>query len=511
MGSSPAQYCRLLWRYIIASRDCRSPSPAIDFETKKTGGHALSKKRVSLVLLSMVMMLSMLLSACGGSNESGNNAANQQSNTSNATGAQENNSDADAPKENVTLTAWIMPNSPKPDKDFMVAMEPYLQANPHVKINVTVLDWGSAWTKITTAATSGQGPDILQLGTTWVPAIAAMNGIEDLTSRVEEVGGEANYLPASWQTTKIDGQEEVYGVPWFVDARALFYRKDALEKVGLDPATAFKDWDTFRETLKKLNGVEIEGQKMTAFGVPGKNDWNVPHNIFPWIWAAGGNIFNEDNTEVTFNDKTALEGVMYYTGLANEGLVEKASLEKNSSQIESDFSDGKTAIMVSGAWMVKNFATPSEEGGVGEKTAAQNYGVAPLPAGPAGTSTFIGGSHLTIFKGSQHKDAAWDIIKYLSAEEAQLKYAQLSGQLPAQKVVMDSLVSDPGYKALVEATQYGRSYPAIPQWGPCETALVKYFGNIWDIVAGVSGTYSEQAIQQQLDDAANEVTAIINQ
>ncbi|GIO37719.1 sugar ABC transporter substrate-binding protein [Paenibacillus antibioticophila] len=471
----------------------------------------MSKKRVSLVLLSMVMMLSMLLSACGGSNESGNNAANQQSNTSNATGAQENNSDADAPKENVTLTAWIMPNSPKPDKDFMVAMEPYLQANPHVKINVTVLDWGSAWTKITTAATSGQGPDILQLGTTWVPAIAAMNGIEDLTSRVEEVGGEANYLPASWQTTKIDGQEEVYGVPWFVDARALFYRKDALEKVGLDPATAFKDWDTFRETLKKLNGVEIEGQKMTAFGVPGKNDWNVPHNIFPWIWAAGGNIFNEDNTEVTFNDKTALEGVMYYTGLANEGLVEKASLEKNSSQIESDFSDGKTAIMVSGAWMVKNFATPSEEGGVGEKTAAQNYGVAPLPAGPAGTSTFIGGSHLTIFKGSQHKDAAWDIIKYLSAEEAQLKYAQLSGQLPAQKVVMDSLVSDPGYKALVEATQYGRSYPAIPQWGPCETALVKYFGNIWDIVAGVSGTYSEQAIQQQLDDAANEVTAIINQ
>lgn len=471
----------------------------------------MSKKRVSLVLLSVVMMLSMLLSACGGSNESSNNAANQKNNTTNVTDTKDNNSASDAPKEDVTLTAWIMPNSPKPDKDFLVAMEPYLQENPNVKINVTVLDWGSAWTKITTAATSGQGPDILQLGTTWVPAIAAMNGIEDITSRVGEVGGESNYLPASWQTTKIDGSDEVYGVPWFVDARALFYRKDALAQAGLDPATAFKDWDTFKETLKKLNGVEIEGQKMTAFGVPGKNDWNVPHNIFPWIWAAGGNIFNEDNTQVTFNDKTALEGVMYYTGLANEGLVEKASLEKNSSQIESDFSDGKTAVMVSGSWMIKNFSTPSEEGGVAEKTAAKNYGVAPLPAGPAGTSTFIGGSHLTIFKGSQHKDAAWDVIKFLSAEEAQLKYAQLSGQLPAQKVVMDSLVSDPGYKAMVEATQHGKSYPAIPQWGPCETALVKYFGNIWDIVAGVSGTYSEQAIQQQLDDAANEVTAILNQ
>ncbi|WP_232730040.1 sugar ABC transporter substrate-binding protein [Paenibacillus phocaensis] len=468
----------------------------------------MSQRRISFVLLSLVLVMSMFLSACGSSN--GNNNASGNSSPAN-TDTSAGNTAAETSKEDVTLTAWIMPNSPKPDKDFLEVMKPYLDQNPNVKLNVTVLDWGSAWTKITTAATSGEGPDILQLGTTWVPAIAAMNGIEDLTDRVNDVGGEGNYLPASWETTKINGQSEVFGIPWFVDARALFYRTDALEKAGLDPATAFKDWDTFKQTLTKLNGVEIEGQKMTAFGVPGKNDWNVPHNIFPWIWAAGGNVLNEDNTKVAFNDKTALEGVMYYTGLAHDGLVDKASLEKNSSQIESDFSDGKTAIMVSGAWMIKNFATPAEDGGVGDKTASQNYGVAALPAGPAGQSTFIGGSHLTIFKGSKHKDAAWGVIKYLSGDEAQLAYAQASGQLPAKKNVMDSLTSDPGYKALVEATNYGKSYPAIPQWGPCETALVKYFGNIWDIVAGVSGTYSEESIQKQLDDAANEVSAILNQ
>ncbi|MCR2804385.1 sugar ABC transporter substrate-binding protein [Paenibacillus soyae] len=471
----------------------------------------MSKKRISLIMLSMMLMVGMFLSACGSSG--GNNGAGNQNGgaAANETDKNTNNSTGDAPKEDVTLTAWIMPNSPKPDKDFLTAMKPYLDQNPNVKLNVTVLDWGSAWTKITTAATSGQGPDILQLGTTWVPAIAAMNGIEDLTDLVGEVGGAENYLPASWKTTMIDGKSEVYGVPWFVDARALFYRTDALAQAGLDPATAFKDWDTFKETLSKLNGTEIEGQTMTAFGVPGKNDWNVPHNIFPWIWAAGGKVLNDDNTQVVFNDKTALDGVMYYTGLANEGLVDKASLEKNSSQIESDFSDGKTAVMVSGAWMIKNFATPEEDGGVAGKTAAKNYGVAALPAGPAGSSTFIGGSHLTIFKGSKHKEAAWDVIKFLSGDEAQLEYSKLSGQLPAKKVVMDSLKADPNYKALVEATDYGMSYPSIPQWGPCETALVKYFGNIWDIVAGVSGTYNEESIQKQLGDAANEVNAILNQ
>ena len=468
----------------------------------------MNKKRISLVLLSIMFVMSTFLAACGNSGSS--TTPEKQSATDSASDNQ-SNSNTDTPKEDVTLTAWIMPNSPKPDKDFMTVMKPYLDQNPNVKMNVTVLDWGSAWTKITTAATSGEGPDILQLGTTWVPAIAAMNGIEDLTDRVADVGGSESYLPASWKTTMIDGNSEVYGVPWFVDARALFYRTDALAKAGLDPATAFKDWATFKETLQKLNGVEIEGQKMTAFGVPGKNDWNVPHNIFPWIWAAGGKIFNEDNTQVMFNDKTALEGVMYYTGLASEGLVDKASLEKNSSQIESDFSDGKTALMVSGSWMIKNFSTPEADGGVGEKTAAKNYGVAPLPAGPAGAATFIGGSHLTIFKGSKHKEAAWDVIKFLSADEAQLTYSQLSGQLPAKTSVMDSLKTDVNFKAMVEATAYGMSYPSIPQWGPAETALVKYFGNIWDIVAGVAGTYSEESIQQQLNDAANEVNAILNQ
>lgn len=462
----------------------------------------MSKRRVSLVLLSLVIVMSMFLSACGG---------NGNKNAANTSGTSANNGATEKSKENVTLTAWIMPNSPKPDKDFLDVMKPYLDQHPNVSLEVTVLDWGSAWTKITTAATSGEGPDILQLGTTWVPAIAAMSGIEDVTDRVDEVGGESGYLPASWETTKISGQSQVYGVPWFVDARAIYYRTDALEKAGLDPATAFQDWDTFKQTLSKLNGIEIDGQKMTAFGVPGKNDWNVPHNIFPWIWAAGGNVLSEDKSKVVFNDAQALEGIMYYTGLAHEGLVDKASLEKNSSQIESDFSEGKAAIMVSGSWMIKNFATSPDDGGVSDKTAASNYGVAALPAGPAGRATFIGGSHLTIFKGSKHKDAAWDIIKYLSSEEAQLAYAQASGQLPAKKSVMDSLKSDPNYKAMVEATEYGRSYPAIPQWGPCETALVKYFGNIWDIVAGVSGTYSQEAIQQQLDDAANEVNAILNQ
>ncbi|MBX6353983.1 MAG: extracellular solute-binding protein, partial [Thermoflavifilum sp.] len=267
-------------------------------------------------LASMCALVTAASLAGCGSSGGGGTANNTASGNTTSTGN----------SQPVTLTVWIMPNSPQPDKDFMKLVQPYLQQHPNVTIKVTVLDWGSAWTKITAAATSGTGPDVLQLGTTWVPAIAAMHGIDPITDKVSQVGGADAYFPASWQTTQIAGQPDVYAVPWFIDARAIFYRTDAFKKAGVDPNTAFQTWDSFKQALEKVNGVTIDGKKMYALTLPGKNDWNVDHNIFPWIWAAGGQVLTPDNKQAAFNSPQGLEGVMFYTGLAHEGLVAKKSL-----------------------------------------------------------------------------------------------------------------------------------------------------------------------------------------
>lgn len=453
------------------------------------------------------MAFSVVVSGCGGNNN--------QSSSSNNEGTKEEVTATAEPKapstEPVTLNAWVMPNSPKPDADFLMTLDAYLKEHPNVTVKVTVLDWGSAWTKITTAATSGEGPDLMQLGTTWVPAIASMGGIDKVTDKVADVGGAEAFLPAIWDATSIAGDSEVYGVPWFVDARAIYYRTDVFKQAGVNTETAFKDWDSFKSALEAVNGQTVDGQKIAALGLPGKNDWNVVHNIFPWIWAAGGDVLTSDNKGIAFNEEKGLEGVMYYTGLAHEGLVDKSSLEKNSSQIESDFGDGKSAVIISGPWLAKNFATPKENGGMDDKKAAKNFAVAPLPAGPGGQYTFVGGSELTVFSGSKHKEATWELIKYLASDEAQKTYANVSGQLPAKMSLLESPDLDANMKAFSEATKYGKTYPSIPQWGPTETALQKHFANIWDIVAGVKGTYGKEGIKAEMDSAAAEVKAIINQ
>lgn len=468
--------------------------------------YRVKSKRLTTLLV-LILMFSTLLSACSSATEE-KPAAAPTTNTGTAT-----TTEPAKEKENVTLDMWIMPNSPQPDKDLLGVLKPFLDENKNINLKVTVLDWGSAWTKITTAATSGQGPDILQLGTTWVPAIAAMDALAPITDKVSDIGGESAFFPATWNTTHIAGDDTIYGAPWFVDARAVYYRTDVFEKAGINPTEAFKTWDSFKAALKQVNGMSVDGKKIAALGIPGKNDWNVPHNIFPWVWAGGGNILSDDNKSGAFNSDAALDGVMFYTGLAADGLVPKGALEQNSAQIESNYSNGDYAVMIDGPWVLKGYKTPKDKGGTADAVAANKSAVLPLPAGPSGAFTFFGGSNLTVFKNSKHADEAWQVIKYLSTGDAQLAYSQVSGQLPAVKSVMqsDAITSDPNMAQFVKAAENSRSYPSIPQWGPIETVLVKHFGTMWDIVAGVKGKYSRDAIKAELDAAKQEVDSLLVQ
>lgn len=423
---------------------------------------------------------------------------------------------ADQPKastEPVILNVWIMPNSPQPEADFLDVAKPFTDQNKNVSIKVTVLDWGSAWTKITAAATSGEGPDVLQLGTTWVPAIAAMNALSQLDDKVADVGGQDAFFPASWKTTGIAGKSGVFGIPWFVDARALYYRTDVFAKAKVDPKEAFKNWDTFEAALKKINGTESNGKKIAAIGFPGKNDWNVAHNVMPWVWGAGGSELNADNTASAINSPEALDGVLFYTGLAKEGLVSKAVLEKNTADAESAFANGDFAVTITGPWLIKQFNTPQAKGGQAETVTAKNYAVSPIPEGPKGRFTFFGGSNLAIMKSSKHQKEAWDLIKFLATKEAQLAYSKASGQLPAVKALHSdpALTSDPNMAAFTEAAKYGRSYANIPAWGPVEGVLVKHFGTIWDMTTGVAGTYNKETVQKELNATATEVNDLLKQ
>ncbi|HWI52907.1 MAG TPA: extracellular solute-binding protein, partial [Symbiobacteriaceae bacterium] len=215
---------------------------------------------------------------------------------------------------------------------------------------------------------------------------------------------------------------------------------------------------------------------------------------------------------VGINSDAALDGIMYYTGLAKEGLAPKTALEKNSADVESMFAQGEFAVFFSTPALVRGFYTPNDKGGNADSPAAKNYAVAPIPAGTKGRFTFFGGSNLSIPKSSKHKNESWEVLKFLVNKDTQVTYGKFSGMLPSVKAAeADMKAVNANYGPFYEAMKFGRSYPAIPGWGPLETVLVKHMGNIWDITAGVSGTYSRDAIKKVLDEAAKESNNLLKQ
>ena len=412
----------------------------------------------------------------------------------------------------VTINMWIMPNSLEPVNDLEDVLAPFKKAHPNIKIKITSVDWGAAWTKITTAATSKDVPDIVQIGSTWVGSISSFGALWDLSDRVHEIGGKSAFIPASWTTTGIIGSGQITAIPWIVDARAMYYRTDVFKKLGLTVAD-LSTWDSFERILKKIKDAKlrIDGLDIVPLGMPGKNDWNVVHNLSPWIWGAGGDYFSKDFKKSLLNDKESFNGVFYYVNFVNKGLVPLDYLELNTAQVSSNFNNGSVAIYFDGPYEVKNLTTPPEQGGAFGSITSKNFSIAPYPKGPKGRYTFVGGSNLAIFEASKHKEEAWEVIKFLLTKDAQIGYAKASGFLPAKLEAFNDpfISSDPHRRIFKEALKYGRTYPCIPAWGRLEPLLTRRFGILWDYVTGAKDGLDPAKVQKQLDIAKLEVESVL--
>ena len=422
------------------------------------------------------------------------------------------NASAGGGKPSGSVRLWVMNNGPDPVNDTEKIIRPF-EKKSGIDVKVQLVGWDVQFDRIRNAAVSGEGPDVTQAGTTQVPFFAALGGFEDLGGRVSDIGGDGAYAPGIWQTTQLQGDDGTFAVPWFTEARAIYYRKDLLEKAGVDPATAFEDWDAFRATLEKLKSSgTVDNKKTYAFGSPGKQAFDLVHHVMPFVWDAGGAELNDDATQATIASKQAQEGVRFVADLLPAGLYDPTALEKDGTQVEESFKGGRLAVWIGGPWVLATVAREDDDAWSDEARA--NVGVAPMPAGPSGKAyTFVGGSNLMMFKSSENKDAAWELMKFLSEDSTQTAYADLMGMFPARLKPQEAAgQKDDNYASFFEAIKEGRTYAPIPQWGQVETAYRTRFGNILDTAAGQGkGDYSPEAVAKELEEAEKEANGLLAQ
>lgn len=415
--------------------------------------------------------------------------------------------------DNTVIEFWVMPNSLEPISDLEKLVKPF-EEETGLKVKITSVDWGAAWSKITTAATSSDVPDVVQLGSTWVSAITGMGAMDVISPEaVASLGGAKTFVPVAWTTTGIENSGKTTAIPWIVDARALYYRQDVLKKAGVAPSD-LNSWGSFKTALKKIYDADlvIEDKSIAPLGFSGKNDWNVIHSLAPWIWMAGGDFLSPDRKTCTLDSDEVFSGISYYIGLAREGFVPIEYLELNTAQVSGNFNDGACAMYFDGPYEIRTLTRPAAEGGAAGSVTSRNFVVTGYPKGPKGQATFVGGSSLGIFKDAKNKAGALKLIKYLTSTKAQVEYAKVTGFLPARLDAFDDpyFANDPKRKIFKQAVLYGRTYPPVPSWGLLEPILTRRFGIMWDYVTS-GDDYNPEEIREQLKLAKKEVESILNQ
>jgi multiple sugar transport system substrate-binding protein len=344
-----------------------------------------------------------------------------------------------------TLTVWAMGNE---GTKLNVLADAFTKANPDVKVNVTPVDWGQAVTKLQTAIAGGTTPDVSQMGTDMMGQFGTNGTFQTVPADIDPSG----FFQSAWDTNKVDGA--VVGVPWYVETRLLYYRKDIAEKAGITapPAT----WDDLKAMAKAMK--EKGGAK---WGISlGTKNWQ---EYFPFLWSNGGDVVDSSG-KAALNSPQAVEALTFYESFFTEGLTPKSVPE--GFDITPAFVKGDNPMFFSGPW---HLGLIKDAGGA---DFSSKWAIAPMPKKVTATS-FVGGSNMVVFKGTKNPDAAWAFVKFVSDPKTQALWYKTVTDLPAvQSAWQDpDVASDPNVKLFGDQLKDTKAQPVSASWSELSSAI----------------------------------------
>ncbi|MDP3979871.1 MAG: extracellular solute-binding protein [Chlamydiota bacterium] len=351
--------------------------------------------------------------------------------------------------EEVTLEVWAMGAE---GKKIVQLTEEFERLNPGVHVLVQAIPWGAAHEKLITAVAGESTPDVCQLGSTWVSEFVAMGVIQPLNTYLErsDLIREEDFFAGSWETNRAG--DMIYGIPWYVDTRVLFYRTDLLEQVGFSKPP--ETWGELKEAARLL-AKDLDGDGINdRFGINLPiRDWG---SLAMFIWQNGGEILAEDLQTSALESVEAQEAIEFYVSLFSEGLSPREM--SAGTDIYDAFSKGFIPMFISGPWMLKELDEHVPD-------LKEHWNVSVLP-GKKNRTSFIGGSSLVLFKSSKKKELAWKFIEFMSDPKVQVLWYKLTEDLPSNQIAWRNPLFDENPKMKVFGYQLldAKSSPPIPTW-----------------------------------------------
>ncbi|WP_031008144.1 ABC transporter substrate-binding protein [Streptomyces sp. NRRL F-5727] len=397
-----------------------------------------------------------------------------------------------------TLTYWASNQGSSLEVDKKV-LQPELdefERRTGIKVKLEVIPWSDLLNRILTAATSGQGPDVLNIGNTWSASLQATGALLPWDAKnFDAIGGKDRFVDSALGSTGVPGQDPA-AVPLYSMAYALYYNKQMFKDAGIaKPPTT---WDEVIAAGKKLSK---DGK--WGIGVEGSNLSNNIHQVFVLGKQHGADFFTADG-KADFTSDGAVAAVKQYVDLmATHKIVAPGNAEYAQNQSLSDFAKDRTGMVL---WQ-----TPSQTF-ASQGMAEDEWGVvpAPVPAGKPGTGTatnsMVAGINLAVFKNTKNLDGALKFVKFMTSDEEQTALNKTYGSVPPVK----SAQQDPAFSgaslAVIRDTlaSSAAALPQVPEESQFETVVGTAVKELFaDAAAGRPVT--TESVRAKLDKAQQQM------
>jgi multiple sugar transport system substrate-binding protein len=347
-----------------------------------------------------------------------------------------------------TLNIWAMGREGEVIGQLIPAFE---TENPGIEVRVQQLPFTAAHEKLLTAFAGDALPDMAQLGNSWVPEFVALDALAPLDARIAATPAidRADYFPGVWDSNVFAGA--LYGVPWYVDTRLLFYRRDLLKQAGYNhPPRDWTEWRAQMQAIKKLVG-------------PRRYATYFPLNEYEVLVVLGLNqqqeMLRDGGRYGNFRSPGFKAALAFYTEMTRDKLAPIAT-STEIANVWDEFDRGLFSFYISGPWQIGEFKRrlPASRQGV--------WMTAPVP-GPDGPGiSNAGGSSLVLFKTSDKQAAGWKLIEYLSRPATQVRFHALTGDLPPRRSAWTapSLREDRYARAFADQLLRAKPTPKVPEW-----------------------------------------------
>lgn len=341
----------------------------------------------------------------------------------------------------VRLRFWhSFVSSTRPALDALI--DRFEQEHPGIRIDAQYVPTGDGLVrKLMASIQSGTAPDLSWVHADFLGDLVQADAIYPMSIFLDAENGLtseelADFFPATLQAAR--WRDTLYALPMEATLLALVYNKDHFREAGLDPERPPETWDELREYTRRLTKDTNGNGRMDRFGFyvpvfPASGSLSVWMVLqwSPYIWSAGGHIIDRDQTRVLYDSEAGVQALTFWKDL----FVDMDSPALSMTH-DAHFTAGHVSMIMDGPWDLPRFRALEDI----------DWGIAPLPAGPTGQTTYLAGEHLAVFKDSEHADEAWTFVKWVTQPEIQAFFSIESGYLP----VRQSTLELPTYRAHLE-------------------------------------------------------------